>query len=184
MQTRKVSLAVLASTLGVILGSLGSSAVAMLGWLGWVVLGLMLRRCAVDATRIYRRIAIVATAWGCTMLGVWFCSGPGRDVVTVDVGRNGSLIVEQPGEPYPILIAAGFPWQGFEGNGNGAAPDRVPWDHGVDAWFVNLAAFLAVFWLLARVVRHQASRRAAQWACALCAICSFGGGWRIVWLFD
>lgn len=184
MQTRKVYYAVFASTLGVVLGSLATSAVPMLGWLGWVVLGVLLGRCAVDATRTYRRVTIVAAAWGCTMLGVWISTGPGRDLLAVDGGHQGAVIVEQPGDPYPILVAAGFPWRGFEGNGNGEAFDRVPWELGADAWLVNLAAFLTMFWLLAHGVRHQADRRFAQWVCAFAAICSFGGGWRIVWLFD
>jgi hypothetical protein len=168
----------------VIYGASWTIVAPALGWLGWLALAVVLATGRVLEPAAYQRVGIVAVAWGATMLGVWGWAEPGRDLVRVAVVGGGARFMERPGEPYPILTHAGWPWPGFEGNGNGAAPGYVSWQLGLDAWLFNWLVFLVGAGLVAHLVRVPFRRRSTVLLSLGCSLCSLLGGWRVASLFD
>ncbi len=123
-----------------------------------------------------RLATALAFAWTATMLGVLVgFAGP-------DVGHAG---VAHPafGE-HPVLVHAGLPWPGIEGNGMGLAHDRIPFAMGIDALLVDFGFWLGLAWhaLRGRTAQHLATLARTAMVTALAA--NLFGGWHLVTLFD
>lgn len=174
----------LASTAGVIYCANFTIAAPAVGWLGWLAVGVIIGTGPLMTHAAYNFVGVAACAWSATMLGVWGWSEPGRDLVAVSVPGGGTRLMERPGEPYPILIKAGLPWSGFEGNGNGAAPGYIHWGLGLDAWLANWSVFLVLAWLAVCVLRVSFSRGSSLLLCGICALSGLLGGCRIVAIYD
>ncbi|MBM4061056.1 MAG: hypothetical protein FJ265_08160 [Planctomycetes bacterium] len=145
------------------------------GWAVVAVLGPRLLHAGRSAAT--RLCAVGACAWTVTLLLVLVVALPGPDV--------GRAVHAHPafGE-HAVLVRAGFPWPGIEGNGLGHAMDCVPFTMGVDALLVNFTCLsLAVAWLWRRVPPAELGTRIRPWAFAAVAATVFAGLRTLVW-FD
>lgn len=130
---------------------------------------------ATSAVRL-RLTRALAFAWTATMLGVLVgFAGP-------DVGH--AVVAHPAFGGHPVLVHAGLPWPGIEGNGMGLAHDRIPFAMGIDALLVDFAFWLGLAWfaLRGRTAQHLATLARTAMLTALAA--NLVGGWHLVALFD
>lgn len=85
---------------------------------------------------------------------------------------------------HTVLVLVGAPWPGIEGNGNGAAADRIPFAMGIDAMLVNFGAFALLFGLWLRRAQREQLANLLPLAALAAAVFGLAGGWRLIVLFD
>ncbi len=119
----------------------------------------------------------VALGLGATMLGVWLWQ--------TDLAPPLYVPHHPAFGEHPVTVLAGFPWQGVEGvRPMPLAQDRIPFDMGVDALFVNMTAFTALFHWLLRRCQPSSARGLLVFAAGFATVCTLGGVWQLITMFD
>jgi hypothetical protein len=141
----------------------------------WLAIGWLGARLRAAPTAAVRWVVVMAWAYAAVMAGV---------LVGLPDAPDRAVYQHPAFGEHPVLVRAGLPWPGIEGNGQGLACDRIPFTMGIDALLVNTAFWLAVFaWLH----RRTTAQRAAQmlWpATAVATVAGLVGAWRLIALFD
>ena len=140
----------------------------------WLAIGWFGSRAKVPS-RSLRAVVVMAWAYAAVMAG---------GLMALPTGANQPVHAHPTFGEHPVLVHAGFPWPGIEGNGQGLAGDRIPFLMGIDALLVNTAFWLLVFaWLHRRTTPQRAAE--LLWPAVVAAtVAGLVGSWRLIVLFD
>ena len=140
----------------------------------WLAIGWFGSRAKVPRSSL-RVVVVMAWAYAAVMAGC---------LMALPTGENSAVYAHPPFGEHLVLVRAGFPWAGIEGNGSGHACDRIPFSMGIDALLVNTAFWLLLFaWLH----RRTTAQRAAEllWpAVGTATVAGVVGSWWLAVLFD